>query len=83
MAFSKIARRNKIKARIRGKISGPVNAFFYRFCIGDKKFYATDRCVSCGKCAESCLLHNISLEQGRPVWHGSCTHRSCSIPVLA
>ena len=48
--------------------SGPVNAFFYRFCIGDKKFYATDRCVSCGKCAESCLLHNISLEQGRPVW---------------
>lgn len=54
--------------------SGPVNAFFYKFCIGDKKFYATDRCVSCGKCAESCLLHNISLEQGRPVWHGSCTH---------
>lgn len=54
--------------------SGPVNAFFYKFCIGDKKFYATDRCISCGKCVESCLLHNISLEQGRPVWHGSCTH---------
>lgn len=54
--------------------SGPVNAFFYKFCIGDKKFYATSRCISCGKCVESCLLHNISLEQGRPVWHGSCTH---------
>lgn len=54
--------------------SGPVNAFFYRFCIGDKKFYTTGRCISCGKCTESCLLHNISLEKGRPVWHGSCTH---------
>lgn len=54
--------------------SGPVNAFFYKFCIGDKKFYTRDKCVSCGKCVESCLLNNISLENGRPVWHGNCTH---------
>lgn len=64
-----------VKPRLLDKLySGPVNAFFYKFCIGDKKFYATDCCISCGKCVESCLLHNISLEQGRPAWHGSCTH---------
>ena len=64
-----------VRPRLLDKLySGPVNAFFYKFCIGDKKFYATDCCISCGKCVESCLLHNISLEQGRPAWHGSCTH---------
>ncbi len=64
-----------VKPRLLDKLySGPINAFFYKFCIGDKKFYATDCCISCGKCVESCLLHNISLEQGRPAWHGSCTH---------
>ena len=64
-----------VKPRLLDKLySAPVNAFFYRFCIGDKKFTATDRCVSCGTCVEHCLLHNISLEQGRPVWHGNCTH---------
>lgn len=54
--------------------SGIVNAWFYRFCIGDKKFHTTDNCVSCGKCADCCMLRNISLENGRPVWHGNCTH---------
>jgi MinD superfamily P-loop ATPase len=54
--------------------SGIVNAAFYKFIIGDKKFYTTDKCVGCGKCAESCVLNNITLENGRPVWHGHCTH---------
>lgn len=54
--------------------SSPVNAFFYKFCIADKKFYTTDKCIACGKCVKGCMLNNISLENGRPVWHGSCTH---------
>lgn len=54
--------------------SGVINDGFYKFCIGDKRFYSTDKCVSCGRCVESCMLNNISLENGRPVWHGSCTH---------
>ena len=64
-----------VRPRLKDKIaSGPVNAVFYSFFVKDRKFRTTDQCVSCGKCVESCLLHNISLEQGRPVWHGHCTH---------
>ena len=55
-------------------MSGPVNALFYPLFVRDKKFAATDACVSCGKCAGRCPLNNITLENGRPVWHGSCTH---------
>jgi ferredoxin len=54
--------------------SGIINAAFYKFIIGDKKFYTTDKCVGCGKCAQSCVLNNITLENGKPVWHGNCTH---------
>lgn len=54
--------------------SGPVNWGFYRFAIGDKKFHVTDSCVSCGQCAENCMVNNISMENGRPVWQGKCIH---------
>ena len=55
-------------------LSGPVNCAFNRFTIGDKKFRVTDSCVSCGKCAENCMVNNISMENGRPVWQGKCIH---------
>ena len=55
-------------------LSGPVNWGFYKFTIGDRKFYATDKCVSCGQCAENCMVNNIRMENGRPVWQGSCIH---------
>lgn len=42
--------------------------------VSDKKYYSTDACVSCGKCVEVCPLQNIGLENGRPRWHGHCTH---------
>ena len=54
--------------------SGIVNRVFYRFIIKDGPFTATDRCISCGKCAEVCPLGNIELRDGRPVWQGRCTH---------
>lgn len=54
--------------------SGVVNRAFYRFHVRDKKFYAKDSCISCGKCEHVCPLNNIHLEQGRPVWGGQCTH---------
>ena len=31
-------------------ISGIVNDLFYPVCVHAKKFYATDACISCGKC---------------------------------
>lgn len=54
--------------------SGPVNQGFYRFFIKSKRFYATDRCVGCGKCAQLCPFGNITLKQGKPVWGPRCTH---------
>ena len=40
--------------------SGPVNPVFYRVIVKAKAFYATDTCVGCGKCANACVLNNIS-----------------------
>lgn len=54
--------------------SGPVNTLFYSLFVHDKGFTATGACISCGKCALRCPLNNISLDGGRPVWHGNCTH---------
>lgn len=54
--------------------SGIVNSAFYAFFVKDKKFYATEECVSCGKCASVCPLHNITITDGKPVWNGKCTH---------
>ena len=58
-----------------GKLcSGPVNRLFYRYYLKDKAFAVSDACVGCGKCASVCPMRNITLEGGKPVWHGSCTH---------
>ena len=54
--------------------SGPVNGLFYALFVHDKGFSATDACTSCGKCARRCPLNNIRLTDGKPVWHGNCTH---------
>ena len=54
--------------------SGAVNMVFYPLFVHAKKFYATDACISCGKCAGVCPLNNIRLEQGRPLWGRDCTH---------
>ncbi len=54
--------------------SGIVNDVFSPFCVSAKQFYATDVCISCGKCSEACPLGNIKLESGKPVWGTSCTH---------
>jgi ferredoxin len=54
--------------------TGIVNPVFYRFCVTAKPFYATDSCVSCGKCASACPLNNIGLLDGKPQWGEACTH---------
>ena len=63
------------KGGIKNKfLSGPVNRGFYKGFVNDKKFYTTDKCVSCGKCARLCPLNNISLSEGKVLWGGNCTH---------
>ncbi len=54
--------------------SGIVNTTFYPLFVHAKKFYATDACISCGKCVRVCPLNNIRLENGKPVWGKDCTH---------
>lgn len=50
-----------------------VNPGFNRFATDDSKYRSTDQCIHCGRCVEVCPLKNITLEEGRPLWHGHCT----------
>lgn len=66
--------------------SGVINPIFFKFIAKDKKFYATDKCISCGLCEKVCVLNNITYKKARPVWNGNCTHCSACIskcPVSA
>ncbi len=66
---------DRVKVTFAGRLcSGIVNSCFYTFYIGAGKFYATDACISCGRCVESCMLNNITLNEGKPVWGKACTH---------
>lgn len=59
----------------KGKLaSGPINPLFYALFVHDRGFAVSSRCVSCGKCAQRCPLNNITLDAGKPVWQGHCTH---------
>ena len=64
---SEISLRDKIN-------SGIVNDLFYPIFVHSKKFYATDDCISCGKCVNVCPVNNICIENGKPVWSKNCTH---------
>jgi len=55
-------------------LSGPVNHYFYRLFVKDKKFTVSDKCTGCGACERGCPLRNITLHAGKPVWNGNCTH---------
>lgn len=57
-----------------GLKSGFVNRCFYPLFVKAKLFIVSDSCVSCGKCAESCVTANIQMVNGKPVWGSSCTH---------
>lgn len=54
--------------------SGIINGLFYPLFVHAKKFYATEDCISCGKCVNVCPLENVSIENGKPKWGNSCTH---------
>lgn len=40
----------------------------YHAAASTKKFAATDKCISCGKCAMNCPDKAIVMENGRPKW---------------
>ena len=42
--------------------------------IKDKPFRVLDTCIGCGLCEKNCVMSNITMQDGRPVWNGNCTH---------
>lgn len=57
-----------------GAALSAITPWFYRFCVKAKAFYATDACCGCGACEKACMMRNICLEAGKPVWGDACTH---------
>lgn len=50
-----------------------INKSFNKYATDDRKYRSTEACIHCGQCVEACPLQNITLEDGRPKWHGHCT----------
>lgn len=64
-----------VKAGLAGKaMSSLVNTVFTRGVVTAKPFYAKDNCIGCGKCQQVCPKHNVTLQNGRPVWSAECIH---------
>ena len=49
-----------------------IRPLFNRYLTSPKAFRASDACISCGKCAQVCPMHNIRLADGHPVWGMDC-----------
>ena len=63
------------KTGVVGKVSSSlVNKIYYPLIVKDKKFYAAATCNGCGLCEKKCPLGNITMTDGKPQWHGDCTH---------
>ena len=69
-------RESGVSQLIRGKMptlkSTVVNAFFNRFALNTKYFYATDKCNGCGICEKQCPVHTITVNE-KPTWGKKCT----------
>lgn len=46
--------------------------YFKRYCMSPRPFLATNKCISCGKCAKACPLNNITMHNGHPQWSNHC-----------
>lgn len=46
---------------------------FNALMLDAKPFNVTDKCKSCGLCADNCPADVIELKDGRPIWEGECT----------
>lgn len=55
-------------------ISAFHNTFRKSFATRDKNFIVDNHCISCGKCVSVCPAKNVTLEQGKPVWHRHCEY---------
>lgn len=58
-----------------------INPLFVHFSIRTRTFLVDEGCISCGKCVKACLLSNITLIDGKPVWGHTCMHCMACIHV--
>ncbi len=64
-----------------------IRPLFNRFLITDRPFRADERCTSCGLCARTCPVKNITMTDGKPHWKGHCTgclscYHHCPVQAL-
>lgn len=68
------------KGSIQGNIKSTFVSLLYDPFRKTKKFYADDKCVSCGICAKNCPDNAIEMQNGKPVWVKSkCQHCTACI----
>ena len=53
---------------------GPVPPILYSCFVTAQAFTTSDACIGCGQCAKLCPTNNITIQNGKPVWGGDCTH---------
>ena len=52
--------------------SSVIYPWFKRYAMSSKPFHAETNCTSCGLCARSCPLGNITMKDGQPTWDDNC-----------
>lgn len=50
-----------------------LNPPFEQLLMTARPFKSTEACISCGKCAATCPVKNITMKDGRPDWGSDCT----------
>ncbi len=55
-------------------ITYPFTPLWAKFKHTAKPFYATDKCIGCGKCERLCPVNSITMVDGRPKWADKCAH---------
>lgn len=75
IAGSILARRKESKVSFTALplLKSFVIAPLFRLSRSDRRFYADDKCIGCGKCEAVCPISDIRLVNGRPVWQ----HKKC------
>ena len=68
-AENKVPGMSPIRRRLYPKIMTPFMEVQHEY---DKGFYASEKCVGCGVCQKVCPCRNITIEDGRPVYHHRC-----------
>ena len=53
----------------------PFTPIWIKLKLKSDKFYSTNECIGCGKCAVVCPFNNIEIKDKKPVWGlTDCTH---------